>query len=128
MRCFRRTLLPPPLRPIITSVSPFATVRSMPRKISWRPICFVRSRTAIIADLVAAAVLGGSGARSTAAITVPVSTLNLYNVSPSLHIVSHEFRHRVAPGPGRLSRRMLVFSIGQHAVDRPLRDEVFHIG
>jgi hypothetical protein len=50
IRCFSKTLLPPPLRPIMTSVSPFETVRSMPRKISCRPMLFVSPRTAIMGE------------------------------------------------------------------------------
>ena len=42
-RCLSKTLLPPPLRPIIASVSPVATSRSTPRKISCSPN-FLRQR------------------------------------------------------------------------------------
>jgi hypothetical protein len=50
MRCLSNTLFPPPLRPMMTSVSPFETVRSIPHKISWRPMLFVNPRTAIIVE------------------------------------------------------------------------------
>src|SRR5712691_4221513 len=62
MRCLSRTLLPPPLRPIIASVSPRATWRSTPRKISCAPIVFTNPCTAIIEELPSsgeAAVPGG---------------------------------------------------------------------
>src|SRR4029077_19181175 len=48
--CFSKTLLPPPLRPMMASVSPVATSRSTPRKISCGPIFFINERTLIIAD------------------------------------------------------------------------------
>ena len=51
MRCLSKTDLPPPLRPIITSVSPTATSRSTPRKICSSPMALRKSRTAIIAPL-----------------------------------------------------------------------------
>src|SRR5262249_20339858 len=46
--CFSKTVLPPPLRPISTRVSPSRTSRSMPHKISCCPIFFFSERTAII--------------------------------------------------------------------------------
>src|SRR6266571_6752863 len=61
-RCLSKTLLPPPLRPIIASVSPRATWRSTPRKISCAPIVFTNPCTAIIEELPSsgeAAVPGG---------------------------------------------------------------------
>src|SRR5439155_5886923 len=49
-RCLSKTLLPPPLRPMIASVSPVATSRSTPRKISCCPIFLANDRTAIIGE------------------------------------------------------------------------------
>src|SRR4030095_13593752 len=48
--CFSKTLLPPPLRPMMTSVSPLLILRSTPRKISCCPIFFSNERTAIMSD------------------------------------------------------------------------------
>src|SRR4029077_16559306 len=45
-----KTLLPPPLRPMMASVSPLLTLRSTPRKISCCPIFFCNKRTAIMGD------------------------------------------------------------------------------
>src|SRR5882724_12021175 len=50
-RCLSKTLLPPPLRPMIASVSPVATSRSTPRKICCCPIFLANDRTAIIGEL-----------------------------------------------------------------------------
>jgi hypothetical protein len=74
MRCFRSTLLPPPLRPMMTNVSPFDTVRSIPHKISWRPIFFVNPRTSIMGEVVAAAVTGGRGLGAASGETILLST------------------------------------------------------
>ena len=49
-RCLSKTLLPPPLRPMMARVSPVRTSRSTPRKISCCPIFFVNERTLIIGD------------------------------------------------------------------------------
>src|SRR4029077_18115281 len=46
-----RTDFPPPLRPIITSVSPTATSSSTPRKIFSSPMALCKSRTTILAPL-----------------------------------------------------------------------------
>ena len=48
MRFFRSTLLPPPLRPMMTSVSPLPTLMSTPRRISCAPMRFFNPRTAIM--------------------------------------------------------------------------------
>src|ERR1017187_9725282 len=48
MMCLSRTLLPPPLLPTMTTVSPFSTSRSTPRRISWEPIVFTILRKVII--------------------------------------------------------------------------------
>src|SRR6476620_4993055 len=48
--CFSKTLLPPPLRPMMASVSPLLILRSTPRKISCCPIFFCNDRTAIMGD------------------------------------------------------------------------------
>ena len=45
MRCLSITLLPPPERPMTTRVSPAATVRSPPRRISCAPMVLVSPRT-----------------------------------------------------------------------------------
>src|SRR5262245_12687553 len=50
IKCFSKTVLPPPLRPISTSVSPVRISRSTPHKISCCPIFFFNERTAIIGD------------------------------------------------------------------------------
>src|SRR5215472_12976908 len=50
IRCFSKTLLPPPLRPMSTRVSPVRISRSTPRKISCCPIFFFSERTEIIGD------------------------------------------------------------------------------
>ncbi|KAG0505325.1 MAG: hypothetical protein Udaeo_13460 [Candidatus Udaeobacter sp.] len=48
--CLSKTLLPPPLRPMMTRVSPLLTLRSTPRKISCCPIFFCNERTAIMGE------------------------------------------------------------------------------
>src|SRR6476661_4843062 len=48
--CLSKTLLPPPLRPMMASVSPLLTLRSTPRKISCCPIFFCNERTAIMGE------------------------------------------------------------------------------
>src|SRR5215208_823194 len=48
--CLSKTLLPPPLRPIMASVSPLLISRSIPRKISCCPIFFCNECTAIMGD------------------------------------------------------------------------------
>src|SRR6267143_1157210 len=49
IKFFSKTDLPPPLRPMMTSVSPTATSSSMPRRISSRSIFLRKSRTEIMA-------------------------------------------------------------------------------
>src|SRR6185436_7626303 len=48
--CLSKTLLPPPLRPMMASVSPVLILRSTPRKISCCPIVFCNEPTAIMGD------------------------------------------------------------------------------
>ena len=50
IRFLSRTLFPPPLRPMMTSVSPVATLRSTPRRISCAPMRFSSPRTAIMGE------------------------------------------------------------------------------
>src|SRR6266404_8639824 len=47
-RCLSNTLFPPPLRPMMASVSPRVTSRSTPRRISCWPMRFTRPRTSTI--------------------------------------------------------------------------------
>src|SRR3954452_13651315 len=49
-RCLSKTLLPPPLRPMMARASPVCTSRSTPRKISCCPIFFVNEHTLIMGD------------------------------------------------------------------------------
>src|SRR5436189_2924298 len=92
-RCLSKTLFPPPLRPIIASVSPVATSRSTPRRISCCPIFLVNARTAIIGeDLLEAKGgliegLGDGGASIIATHKPQLSILNFQFITPKLHHV-----------------------------------------
>jgi hypothetical protein len=69
---------------MMTSVSPFDTARSIPRKISCRPMLFVNPRTAIMGEVVAAAVTGGRGLGVAAVETIPVSTQQVFAISAAM--------------------------------------------
>ena len=49
MMFFNNTLLPPPLRPMMTTDSPFSIRKLTPSRMEWVPKLFFRSRTSIIA-------------------------------------------------------------------------------
>jgi len=140
---FQRTLLPPPLRPIYH------------KRLAFRPVKLCRARfpdddfpwpspaRQSIGDVVAA-LLGGSGASLAAAIASGLHVLNPYSkerqfqtadenveahldVRPSSpHILPRNLPPHGCQCSRRLAARTLIFSTGQHAIHRPLRDEVFY--
>src|SRR5437868_13146006 len=92
-RCLSKTLLPPPLRPMMARVSPVRTSRSTPRKISCCPIFFVNERTLIIGDelpgtgcgLVDVFGDGGASIMATHELSTHHCPLSIAPKTPSLH-------------------------------------------
>src|SRR5882724_12814028 len=92
-RCLSKTLLPPPLRPMMARVSPVPTSRSTPRKISCSPIFFVNEHNLIIGDELPGTGCGlldsfGDGGASIMAaheLSTHHSPLSIAPKTPSLH-------------------------------------------
>ena len=96
--CFNKTLLPPPLRPIIARVSPVMTSRSTPRKISCCPILFANARTAIIGEDLLATKRGlMEGSRDGGASIIATHKLTTHNSQLSIHYSNALSLHSLIP-------------------------------